>query len=91
MIQNLVGGLLGRLLGYAVFGLGFWLLFQGFLRPNILLGVLGGAMIPGGLYLMARARRSGAGPPSADNFGDDPSHHLSGDPFSDPSIEDKED
>ncbi len=87
MVQNLIGGLLGRVLGYAVFGLGFWLLFQGFLRPNIPLGVLGGAMIPGGLYLMARAGRSAASSPAADPFGDNPSGAASGAP----SMEDKED
>lgn len=50
-------GLLARSLAYAVFGLGFWLLFQGFLRPNIPLGILGGVMIPVGMYLIVGARR----------------------------------
>ena len=57
MIKDLAKGLFGRLLAYAVFGLGFWLLFQGFLRPNIPLGILGGAMIPVGMYLIVSARR----------------------------------
>ena len=57
MLRMLGKGLLARLLGYAVFGLGFWLLFQGFLRPNIPLGILGGAMIPVGVYLIVGARR----------------------------------
>lgn len=55
-------GLLGRLLAYGVFGLGFWLLFQGFLRPSIPLGILGGLMIPAGMYLMVSARRWGKNP-----------------------------
>ena len=50
-------GLLARLLAYAVFGLGFWLLFQGILKPNIPLGILGGVMIPVGMYLLVGARR----------------------------------
>mgnify|MGYP004048039279 CR=1 FL=1 len=57
MLRMLGKGLLARLLAYAVFGLGFWLLFQGFMRPNILLGILGGAMIPVGVYLIVGARR----------------------------------
>ena len=32
--------------------LGFWLLFQAFERSNILTGVLGGALIIVGMYLM---------------------------------------
>ena len=50
-------GLLARSLAYAVFGLGFWLLFQGFLRPNIPLGIFGGVMIPVGMYLIVGVRR----------------------------------
>ena len=57
MLRMLGKGLLARLLAYAVFGLGFWLLFQGFLRPNIPLGILGGVMIPVGMYLLVAARR----------------------------------
>ena len=58
MLKDLGKGLLARSLAYTVFGLGFWLLFQGFLRPNIPLGILGGVMIPVGMYLIVRARRS---------------------------------
>ena len=57
MLRMLGKGLLARSLAYAVFGLGFWLLFQGFLRPNIPLGVLGGLMILVGMYLIVGARR----------------------------------
>ena len=57
MIKGIVRGLLGRLIGYALFGGGFWWLYQGFLRPNIPLGILGGAMILGGMYVMATSRR----------------------------------
>ncbi len=57
MLKNLGKGLLARSLAYAVFGLGFWLLFQGFLKPSIVLGIIGGAMIPAGMYLIVKARR----------------------------------
>ena len=57
MLKDLGKGLLARSLAYAVFGLGFWLLFQGFLKPSIVLGILGGAMIPAGMYLIVKARR----------------------------------
>ena len=70
MLKSLVKGLLGRLLGYGVFGLGFWLLFQGFLRPSIPLGILGGAMILAGMYLMATARRRASRLPVADATND---------------------
>ncbi len=70
MLKGIIRGLLGRLIGYALFGLGFWLLFQGFLRPNIPLGILGGAMILGGLYVMATCRRMSAITPAAGTEGD---------------------
>ena len=57
MLSTLLKGFLSRLLGYGVLALGFWLLFRGFLRPNIPLAVLGGAMILGGMYLIVSARR----------------------------------
>ena len=64
MLIMLGKGLLARLLAYAVFGLGFWLLFQGFLRPNIPLGILGGVLIPVGMYLIIGARRGSNSPAS---------------------------
>ena len=70
MLKGIVRGLLGRLIGYALFGLGFWLLFQGFLRPNIPLGILGGAMILGGMYVMATYRRMSAITPESGAEGD---------------------
>ena len=57
MLRMLGKVLLARSLAYAVFGLGFWLLFQGILKPNIPLGILGGVMIPVGMYLLVGARR----------------------------------
>ncbi len=57
MLKSICKGLLGRLLAYSVFGAGFWLLFQGFLRPNIPLGILGSLMIPAGMYLLVTVRR----------------------------------
>ena len=70
MLKGIVKGLLGRLVGYALFGLGFWLLFQGFLRPNIALGVLGGAMILGGMYVMVTSRRISSRASEVDAEGD---------------------
>jgi hypothetical protein len=58
MLKTLGKGLLARLLAYGIFGLGFWLLFQAFWRPSVLLGVLGGVMIPVGMYLMVASRRA---------------------------------
>ncbi|PKB70628.1 MAG: hypothetical protein BZY87_08815 [SAR202 cluster bacterium Io17-Chloro-G6] len=46
------GGLFPRVGAYAVLALGFWLLFQAFERSNILTGILGGALIIVGMYLM---------------------------------------
>jgi hypothetical protein len=66
MLKALAKGLLGRLLAYAVLGSGFWLLFQGLLKSNIPLAILGGAMILGGMYLMVTVRRI-AVPPSTDD------------------------
>ena len=51
------------MLAYGVLGAGFWLLYQGFLRPNIPVGILGGVMIPAGMYLIVTARR-GTGLPA---------------------------
>ena len=45
------------MLGYAGIVLGFWLLFKGFANPNPTLGVLGGALILGSMYLMVVGRR----------------------------------
>ena len=81
MLKTLAKGLLGRLLSYAGFALGFWLLFQGFSRPNALLGVLGGAMIPGAMYMMVVARRSDPRPNTAGCPGEeeeDPGDSLNG-------------
>ena len=49
--------LLGRVLGLGLLFGGFWLLYQGFLQPNAGLGVLGGAMILAGMWVMARTAR----------------------------------
>ena len=58
MLKLLAKGLFGRLLSYAAFTLGFWLLYQGFSRPNIGLGMVGGAVVLLGTYLMVQARKS---------------------------------
>ena len=61
MLRIIAGGLLGRALGLGIFGGGFWLLFTGFLDSNVLLGVLGGVMIPLGMWVMALVRRGSSG------------------------------
>ncbi len=60
MVKTLLGGLLGRLGAYAVLGLGFWMLFRGFLFYSIPQGVAGGGLVLAGMYLMVKARRSPA-------------------------------
>ena len=45
-------GFFPRIGAYAVLAVGFWVLFQGFERSNIFIGVLGGAIIIAGMYLM---------------------------------------
>ncbi len=45
-------GLFLRVGAYAVLALGFWLLFQAFERSNLLTGIVGGALIIVGMYLM---------------------------------------
>jgi uncharacterized membrane protein len=49
----LSGGLLPRVGAYAVLALGFWLLFQAFENSNILSGIVGGALVIVGMYLMS--------------------------------------
>jgi multisubunit Na+/H+ antiporter MnhB subunit len=77
VLKTLVKGLVAQFLAYGVLGLGFWLLLQGFVRPNPGLGVLGGALILGGMYLLVTVRRRAASSPpddllggKEDNFGD---------------------
>ena len=50
-------GILGRILGLGIFAGGFWLLIRGFVDSNIPLAVLGGIMIPLGMWVMAAIRR----------------------------------
>jgi hypothetical protein len=48
----LSGGIFPRVGAYAVLALGFWLLFQAFEKSNILSGIVGGALVIVGMYLM---------------------------------------
>ena len=65
----LSGGMFPRFASYGVLALGFWLLFQGFERGHTLLGILGGALIILGMYLMTGVWRNMfarfGGPPKA--------------------------
>ena len=54
MFRGLGKGLLARVAAYALFILGFWLLFQAFERPSPALGVLGGALILAAMYSMVK-------------------------------------
>ena len=58
MLKLLAKGIFGRLLSYAAFTLGFWLLYQGFSRPSPAMAVIGGAVVVLGMYLMVQARKS---------------------------------
>jgi hypothetical protein len=58
ILKILAKGLFGRLLGYAAFGLGFWLLFLSFSRSNPLLGVLGAIAVLVAMYLMVLAKKA---------------------------------
>lgn len=58
MLKLLAKGLFGRLLSYAAFTLGFWLLYQGFSRPSPAMAIIGGAVVVLGMYLMVQARKS---------------------------------
>jgi hypothetical protein len=61
MLETIVKGLAGRLLAYGIFGLGFWVLYRSMFQPSLLtgipMGVLGGALILGGMYLIVSVRR----------------------------------
>ena len=70
ILVTLVRGLLGRLLTYGALALGFWLLFQGFSKPSVPAGLLGGAAILGGMYFMVVVRRSTGSGPATDKPGD---------------------
>ncbi len=81
MLKTLAKGLFGRLLSYAGFALGFWLLLQGFSRPNALLGVLGCVTLLGAMYMMVVARRSDPRPNTAGCAGEeeeDPGDSIDG-------------
>lgn len=47
----------GRLLASAIVVAGFYLLWLGFVESNLVKAILGGVLIPAGLYLMVSSRR----------------------------------
>lgn len=47
----------GRLLASVVVVAGFYLLWLGFVESNLVKAILGGVLIPAGLYLMVSSRR----------------------------------
>ncbi len=71
MLGNLGKGLFLRLLSYAVFLWGFWLLFQAFERSNIAIGIGGGVAILVAMWAMVGFRRVPAfRPKDTDNKGE---------------------
>ena len=56
--KRLGKGAFGRLLSYALFVLGFWLLFQAFERPSPGLGILGGILVLLAMYSMVGFKTS---------------------------------
>ena len=61
MVNFLIRGILGRVVGYAGLVLGFWLLYKAFLSTflfiGLLLGVCGSGTILLALYILVRIRR----------------------------------
>ena len=56
--QAFIGFALGQVVGIVAVGGGFWLLYLAFLRANVLYGIVGGLLILGGMWVMARSRRA---------------------------------
>lgn len=61
MFKALGAGLLGRAIGLALFGVGFWALAKGFIDSNVAIAFLGGALMIGGMWAMAHFRRMSQG------------------------------
>ncbi len=57
MLKGLAAGLLGRAIGLVLFGVGFWALARGFIDSTAPIGILGGALMLGGMWAMAHFRR----------------------------------
>ena len=57
ILSNLGRGLAVRLAAYAALLLGFMSLYEGFSGSSIPMGMLGGALIIAGMWLLAFARR----------------------------------
>jgi hypothetical protein len=57
VLKELAAGLLGRVVGLALFGVGFWALAKGFIDSSVPIAILGGALMLGGMWAMAHFRR----------------------------------
>ncbi len=75
MVKDLAKGLLARVTAYGVLLLGFWTMYQGFLRRSIPLLLVGGVLVLVGMWLIVFARRG----PSAKN-GEGPANTEEDDP-----------
>ena len=60
-MKHLIAGVFSSVLGMgALFG-GFYLLYLGFLRSDVVIGIVGGIAIPLGTWLTSRARKTQTG------------------------------
>lgn len=57
MLGIIGGGLLGRVVGLGLFVGGFWALVRGFVDSSIPVGILGGALIPLGMWVLVQVRK----------------------------------
>ena len=57
MFKGLAAGLIGRAIGLALFGVGFWALAKGFIDSDVPIAFLGAALMLGGMWAMAHFRR----------------------------------
>ena len=58
MLKLIAKSFLGQFVGVGLFAGGFWLLFKALEDSNIPIGILGGAMILLGMWVMTMVRRS---------------------------------
>ena len=65
LFRSLARGLLARLFGYGMLGLGFWLLFRGFgqsgIGAGIGMGIGGAGLILAGMFVLVSVGRNGPG------------------------------
>lgn len=74
LLRLLARGLLARLAGYGMLGLGFWLIFRGFAQSGFGAGIgmgLGGAgLILAGMYVLVSVGRNDSSATASQNGGE---------------------